>query len=186
MAPRRHYPDTLTAPNRWPGTLLLAAFLTLVAVAGAAQEAVNIDGGPAQSSSAVVGEPGIYRLPRSHSQSIYFLPRSAELVESASASLAAIAAELKATPVLRITVVGYADDFGEAACGDRLRSDRATAVADTLLEMGVPSWRVSIGSPSEDGEAAVRCISEYCRQNYRRAALLLSKQGSHQRPPAPP
>ncbi|MBI4985036.1 MAG: OmpA family protein [Rhodocyclales bacterium] len=117
-----------------------------------------------------------YRLPQSHGRSIYFLPGSASLDESAVASVAAAAARLQADPGLRLTVVGLADDQGDAGQGDELRAERAAAVVTALLELGIPSERMS-PTVSRD-EDAHQCISEYCRQIYRRAALIFSRSAS--------
>ncbi|GEM_PF-6350886 len=116
-----------------------------------------------------------FRLPPSHRNSVYFLPGSAELTETAIASLSDTAGRLQTDTALHVTVVGYADDLGEATSGEELRADRATAVVRALVALGVPLRRIATAAPDGEEDATRPCISEYCRQSYRRAALLFSK-----------
>lgn len=116
-----------------------------------------------------------FRLPASHRSSIYFFPGSAGLTETALACLSVTAERLQADTALYVTVVGYADDLGEASQAEELRAGRAAAVADALVALGVPPRRIAAVTTDGEEEAVLPCISEYCRQNYRRAALLFSK-----------
>ena len=155
----------------------LLVCILLVAAPGNAQEIAPADHDHAALS--IPPEPGneiaeSFRLPQSHRSSIYFSPGSAELGESAMTSLAATAASLKADTGLRITVVGYTDDRGEATDAENLRAARAAAVVDALLAEGAPQQRVA-AEVAQDEMDTLPCISEYCRQNYRRAGLLFSK-----------
>lgn len=164
--------------RRRMAALLLCCLAMQAAPPGRAQEFPQADGDSAAAAAipeANVEVRGGFRLPASHGNSIYFLPGSAGLTETALACLAAAADRLQANTALHVTVVGYADDLGEAAFGEELRAGRAAAVADELLALGVPPRRIATAAANGEEDAVLPCISEYCRQNYRRAALLFSK-----------
>lgn len=150
------------------GVLIIS--MLLAAAPGAAQEIAHADGAETAGS---------FRLPMSHRTSVYFPPGSAELNASAVASIVAAAARLKTDPVLRVTVVGYADDLDEATYSEELCANRAASVIDALLAEGVPRRRMSTEA-MPDEQDTLSCASEYCRQSYRRVALLFSKASDRQ------
>ncbi len=55
-----------------------------------------------------------YHLPRSNNHSIYFLPGSVELGDSARQVLSDTAVRLNALPNLVVTLEGYTDEFEDA------------------------------------------------------------------------
>ena len=113
-----------------------------------------------------------YRLPPSNNRSLYFLPGSADLTESARLAIAEAVAHLKAIPALSISLKSYTDASEDHEYGPELRKLRATAVAGTLVAQGIPLQRILI-EDSQDGEQqrTASCTSEYCRQGYRRVSV---------------
>lgn len=120
-----------------------------------------------------------YHLPRSNNYSIYFLPGSAELGESARQVLADTAARLNALPHLVVMLEGYADEFEEAAYGPDLRKARVEAMIDELHKLNIPKHRIVTTIGHDSQQTSVSCISEYCRQSYRRVRLEFSRTSGH-------
>jgi outer membrane protein OmpA-like peptidoglycan-associated protein len=115
-----------------------------------------------------------YHIPRSSSHSIYFLPGSADLDDSAKASIAFAAKHLAANSAVTISVVAYGDDVEDGTYGVQLRMKRATAVADAFDASGIPRHRISITASKDQGLTSEACTSEYCRQSYRRVGLVFA------------
>ena len=77
-----------------------------------------------------------YHLPISNNHSLYFLPGSSDLNESARSNIAAAARRLKAIPTLRASLVAYTDALEDSEYGDKLRRARAMTVSDALAVRG--------------------------------------------------
>jgi len=119
-----------------------------------------------------------YHLPISNNHSIYFLPGSADLSESAKSNIVATAAHLKAIPVLFASLMAFTDAWENHEYGDELRRTRAATVADALVALGVPRQRISITAGKDHEQSAAPCTSEYCRQSYRRVRVDVSRHPS--------
>lgn len=155
--------------------LITASFLapaTSIGQTGTEQEPLSITTEP---TAADVVTSANFHLPRSSLHSIYFLPGSADLNESASTCISTIAARLEADPALRVSVVGHADDFSEGVDSEALRNTRAVALADALSSLGISRNRISTTTSHEDVQGAAHCTSEYCRQSYRRVEVLFMR-----------
>lgn len=120
-----------------------------------------------------------YHLPRSNNHSIYFLPGSAELSESAKRILSDTAAHLNALPQLVVTLEGYSDELEDAAYGPVVRRARVEAIVDALQEMNIPKRRIVTTTAHDSQQASASCTSEYCRQSYRRVRLEFSRTPGH-------
>lgn len=129
---------------------------------------------PAFASSEAVGLHR-YNLPRSNNHSIYFLPGSAELSESARQALSDSATRLNAIPQLVVMLEGYSDEFEDAAHGPGLRKARVEAVIEGLLERNIPMRRIVTTNGHDAEQTSAFCTSEYCRQSYRRVGLEFSR-----------
>ena len=116
-----------------------------------------------------------YRLPISNNHSLYFLPGSADLSESAKSNIAATAAHLKAIPALFASLVAYTDAWEDHEYGEELRRTRAVTVSDALVALGVLRHRISIRTGKDQEQSMAPCISEYCRQSYRRVRVEVSR-----------
>ncbi len=120
-----------------------------------------------------------YHLPRSNNHSIYFLPGSAELGESARQALSDTAAHLSALPHLMVKMEAYSDEFEDAAYGTEVRKARAEATIDALQELNIPRRRIVVTAGSDSEHTSSSCTSEYCRQSYRRVRLEFSRTSDH-------
>lgn len=131
---------------------------------------------PAASLGGVYAPP---HLPKSHTRSIYFLPGSSRLDDSANAAIAQVVARFQADARLRVTVTGYSDAVGDGSQAEELRRSRPEEVAESLSRLGVDRRRIYIVSGDEDEDTA-QCTSEWCRQSYRRVGLAFSRAPSGQ------
>src|SRR5262249_4212212 len=68
---------------------------------------------------------------------------SATLAAASNDQLGKLAAVLKAYPTVVIAVEGHTDNTGDPASNKKLSEDRAAAVKDTVVGMGVPAERVT-------------------------------------------
>jgi outer membrane protein OmpA-like peptidoglycan-associated protein len=101
-----------------------------------------------------------------------FAPGSAELPAAADAALTDIADFLKRHPGQRAQLRGHTDATGQAAANLRLSGERAAAVRDALIELGVPADRLSA-----EGVGAAEPIADNAttagRSQNRRVDILL-------------
>jgi len=74
---------------------------------------------------------------------VTFETDSARLASASNDQLAQLAAVLKAYPTVVIAVEGHTDNTGDPAANKKLSEDRAAAVKDALVGMGVPAERVT-------------------------------------------
>jgi peptidoglycan-associated lipoprotein len=167
------HPDTrrltqLAAP------LLVAAIMNATPV-----RAQKADGFPPLQSASVITGAGVeayprYHIPRSSSHSIYFLPGSADLDDSAQMSVAVAAKRLIANSALRVSLVAYGDDLEDGIYGADLRTKRAAAVVDAFDASGISRHRISTTASRDPRQTSASCTSEYCRQSYRRVGLVFT------------
>ena len=74
---------------------------------------------------------------------VTFETNSARLASASNDQIAQLAAVLKAYPTVVIAVEGYTDNTGDPAANKKLSEERAAAVKDTIVGMGVPAERVT-------------------------------------------
>lgn len=117
----------------------------------------------------------LFRLPKSHVGSIYFLPGSDRLDDSARAAINDIAARLRGDVNLHVALIAYADEVSDGGDSLSLQKSRADAVASALAGEGIDLGRISKSSKLDDYETTMPCSSEYCRQSYRRVAIFISR-----------
>ena len=120
-------------------------------------------------------ETRYYRLQTSSVHSIYFLPGSDRFDESAQQAILNAASRLRTDQTLNVALVAYMDEATDGEDANSLVKSRADAVARALEEAGVDPDRISRSATHDDHAATARCSSEYCRQSYRRVALLFSR-----------
>lgn len=116
-----------------------------------------------------------YYLPRSNGHSIYFLPGSADLDDSAGSAIAEAVSHLASNPALRIMLTPFVDISSDGENADDLSKNRAAAVADALIAGGVNPDRISVTARRIENINIARCSSEYCRQSYRRVEMDFSR-----------
>jgi len=74
---------------------------------------------------------------------VTFETDSTRLTSTSNDQLGQLAAVLKAYPTVVIAVEGHTDNTGDPAANKKLSEDRAAAVKDALVGMGVPAERVT-------------------------------------------
>jgi len=74
---------------------------------------------------------------------VTFETDSTRLASASNDQLAQLAAVLKAYPTVVIAVEGHTDNTGDPGANKKLSEDRAAAVKDALVGMGVPAERVT-------------------------------------------
>ena len=74
---------------------------------------------------------------------VTFESDSATLAAASNEQLGRLAAVLKAYPTVVIAVEGHTDNSGDPASNKKLSEDRAAAVKDAIVGMGVPAERVT-------------------------------------------
>ncbi|MEZ5343688.1 MAG: OmpA family protein [Acidimicrobiales bacterium] len=135
------------------------------AVSGLTADAagVTVDTSPAalaraeeKLTAALVAEP------------ILFDTGSANISAESDAILERVAAAINAAPGINVEVVGHTDDQGSGAINTALSADRASAVLDRLVELGVDGDRLTSSgkgeaepiadNTTEEGRAANRRI----------------------------
>ncbi len=117
----------------------------------------------------------VYQLQRSHTNSIYFLPGSNQFDDSAREAISAIALRWRGEPKFNVVLVAYTDDVTDERDTETLRKSRAETVAEALMSQGVEAVRISRTTPPDEQGTTMPCSSEYCRQSYRRVAILFSR-----------
>jgi hypothetical protein len=94
---------------------------------------------PAASTAPAVATPAMATL--------YFDSGSAAPAADAGSTLEAIADYAKANPSARVAVSGFHDPSGDAAVNEEVAKNRATAVRDVLVGLGVPESQVDLDRP---------------------------------------
>lgn len=106
-------------------------------------------------------------------QDILFDVNSTTIYQGLRGDLLTVARSLNNYPNSTVQVVGHTDSTGEAGYNQRLSERRANAVADVLLEGGVPFSRVRTIGRGEDQPVASNLTEQGKRQNRRVEIVIL-------------
>ena len=103
---------------------------------------------------------------------VLFSSGQAQLVEGGRASLAEVVDLLQTEPSKKIRVEGHTDSLGDGAANLKLSEQRAQAVLDALVSLGVDSSRISAVGMGEDFPIASN-DDEAGRASNRRVDVIL-------------
>lgn len=106
-------------------------------------------------------------------QDILFATDSSTVRSDLQRDLRAIAGNLLAYPNSTIQILGHTDNVGDAAYNQGLSLRRAEAVADVLLDSGVPFGRINAIGRGEDQPVASNLTPEGRSQNRRVEIVIL-------------
>ena len=106
-------------------------------------------------------------------QDILFATNSFAVRPDLQRDLRAVAGNLQAYPDSTIQIIGHTDNTGDAAFNQTLSVDRANAVADVLLEAGIPVARISTVGRGETEPVASNLTPEGRAQNRRVEIVIL-------------
>lgn len=110
-------------------------------------------------------------------QDILFASDSATLRSDLQGDLRALAGNLQAYPNSTVQIVGHTDSDGEASYNRTLSSRRAEAVAQVLLNSGVPYTRIQTFGRGEDQPIATNLTAEGKARNRRVEVVILPGAG---------
>ena len=113
------------------------------------------------------------RLIVSFPQDILFAGNSFAVRSDLQADLGVLAQSLDSYPNSTIQIVGHTDSDGEAAFNQQLSERRANAVADVLLDRGVPFNRIRTFGRGESQPVASNLPAEGKAQNRRVEIVIL-------------
>ncbi|WP_299151767.1 OmpA family protein [uncultured Tateyamaria sp.] len=113
------------------------------------------------------------RLIVSFPEAILFAVNSFTVRPSLGADMAALADSLQQYPDSTVQIVGHTDSDGDAAFNQQLSERRANAVADVLLNQGVPFNRVRTFGRGESQPIATNATAEGKAQNRRVEIVIL-------------
>ena len=117
--------------------VLVAALVFGVAIRKEAPRAAPASSAPATDAASVVVENGVVKF--------YFATGKADLAQGANAALkAAVGA---AASGKELAVSGFHDATGDAAVNAELAKQRAIAVRDTLVSLGVAAEKIELKKP---------------------------------------
>ena len=106
-------------------------------------------------------------------QDILFATDSSFVRSDLQRDLRSIAGNLMAYPNSTIQILGHTDNVGDAAYNQDLSVSRAEAVADVLLDAGVPFGRIQAIGRGEDQPVASNLTAEGRAQNRRVEIIIL-------------
>lgn len=106
---------------------------------------------------------------------ITFETNSATLTPTSATQLTRLATVLKAYPSVAVSVDGHTDNTGDPAANKKLSEDRAAAVKDTLVSMGMPADRVTSAGWGAEKPIASNDTEEGKLKN-RRVEVTLQKK----------
>ena len=106
-------------------------------------------------------------------QDILFPVNSFAVRPDLRSDLQALAQNLQQYPQSNVQIVGHTDSDGEASFNQQLSDRRANAVADVLLESGVPFSRMQTFGRGEDQPVATNLTPEGKAQNRRVEIVIL-------------
>ena len=101
-----------------------------------------------------------------------------QLRKEAMASLVEVVDLLQSEPDKRIRIEGHTDSTGDAATNLKISEERANAVLDALVSLGVDGSRVTTAGMGEDFPIASNETDEGRAQNRRVDVILLDDKGS--------
>jgi peptidoglycan-associated lipoprotein len=107
------------------------------------------------------------------SDTIYFGTDQYSLDEASKATLAAQARWLLATPNVRASLEGHADERGTREYNQALGERRANATRDFLLSQGVPADRMTVTSWGKERPVATGSNEEAWAQNRRAVTVII-------------
>ena len=107
------------------------------------------------------------------SDTIYFGTDQYSLDEASKATLAAQARWLLATPNVRASLEGHADERGTREYNQALGERRANATRDFLLSQGVPADRMTVTSWGKERPVATGSNEEAWAQNRRAVTVIV-------------
>lgn len=109
---------------------------------------------------------------------VTFSTGKAELAPDSRRNLESVVELLQSEPSRRIRIEGHTDDRGEASLNLKLSENRASAVRDALVKLGVDSQRITILGLGEDFPIADNATEEGRQQNRRVDVILLDETSS--------
>lgn len=98
--------------------------------------------------------------------------RGTSLAPGEDTRIAALAARVVGEPRLKVHVLGHTGEIGDAAANLALSQDRAQAVADRLIQSGIPADRVAGVDGIGGAEPLTRIDGESDREYQRRLARV--------------
>ena len=107
------------------------------------------------------------------SDTIYFGTDEYSLDQASQATLAAQARWLLATPNVRASIEGHADERGPREYNQALGERRANATRDFLLSQGVPADRMTVTSWGKERPVATGSNEEAWAQNRRAVTVII-------------
>jgi peptidoglycan-associated lipoprotein len=107
------------------------------------------------------------------SDTIYFGTDQYSLDEASKATLAAQARWLLATPNVRASLEGHADERGTREYNQALGERRANAVRDFMVAQGVPTSRLVVTSWGKERPVATGSNEEAWAQNRRAVTVII-------------
>lgn len=113
------------------------------------------------------------RLIVSFPEDILFAVNSFDVRPGLQADMAELARSLQQYPQSVVQIVGHTDSDGDAAFNQQLSERRANAVADVLLNQGVPFGRVQTFGRGESQPVATNLTPEGKQQNRRVEIVIL-------------
>jgi OOP family OmpA-OmpF porin len=132
---------------------------------------------PTSSSQTGSANRTVSEIPRMNPRNVdlYFSTASMSLQPDSEAQLKEFAAVVAANPNAPVIVNGYTDNVGNAASNLRLSQQRANAVKDNLVAMGVPADRIAAQGFGEENPIADNSTEEGRRTN-RRVTVEMGNQ----------
>lgn len=106
-------------------------------------------------------------------QDILFATNSFAVRPDLQRDLRAVASNLQAYPDSTIQIIGHTDNTGDASFNQTLSVNRANAVADVLLDAGVPVVRINTVGRGETEPVASNLTPEGRAQNRRVEIVIL-------------
>jgi len=147
--------------------LVLAGTMPFVsAVPSPAEERMHL--GPPEGVEAGIGRD--FRM--SVGDRVFFADRSAELSGRARAAIDAQAQWLKHKPALIIMVEGHADDSGTSDDNFTLSRQRADAVRQRLIDLGIATERIRTSAFGRS-QTVADCTASQCAAQNRRAVTVV-------------
>lgn len=113
------------------------------------------------------------RLIVSFPEAILFAVNSFTVRPGLNSDMAALARSLERYPDSTVQIVGHTDSDGDAAFNQQLSERRANAVADVLLDQGVPFNRIQTFGRGESQPIATNLTPEGKQQNRRVEIVIL-------------